>query len=560
MIFTRTIKNINRLREIARILLKYGFEDVIAYTPLKAVIPNRARLGWKKAEEFEKYSHWELLRMATEELGPSFIKFGQLLANRPDLLPAGLIRELQRLQSDVPPFPFEQVEEIINRSLKAPWNTIFSSIEPVPIGAASIGQVHRAELMNGRQVVIKIRRPGVKSKVETDLYIVKDIVRRSEKFFQSQGILNAMDIVNSFERSIMRELDYTFEARHMAQFRHYYRKRKDFYIPLVYKEYSTEEVLTMERVSGCKITDARQLNIWGINTEKLAEQGMDIYMSQIFEHGFFHADPHPGNIIISEKGVINLIDFGMVGKLNKQEKFAFAGIFMGMAQKDPRKMARNFRRLSPDTFIEDRAAFEREMSDIIDDFAYQSVEEASIADLAVRMQEVIRVYGLRVPGDIFIILRALTILEGIGKTIHPHFQTFEFIRPYGFRILREQYAPGYVADQVYSTSMQFLSFLNTFPVDVKAILRKLSRGRLHIRIEHLGYEAGVEKITNSVNRFSLVMLIVSLITGSAIFALAPFSDSLTTAGGMPYISIAGLVLAGLLSFVWVVMVWWQGRS
>ncbi|MBK6612297.1 MAG: AarF/ABC1/UbiB kinase family protein [Sphingobacteriales bacterium] len=292
MIFGKTIQNLKRTREILGVLLKYGLEDLVSNTSLQNLITKNRKLKWLRDDKpILDYTRWERIRLACEDLGPTFIKFGQVLSNRPDLLPDDFIIELQKLQSEVPPFPFNQVKSIIEEELKLPLADIFSQFDEKPVGSASIGQVHKAILADGRQVVVKVRRPGVAKRVRTDLLIIRDLVNRAEHILERNGIVNAIDAVDAFERSIQKELDYTNEARNISTFKHAYRNYKKFYVPSVYKEFSTSKVLVMEFVDGCKITDVVQLAAWGLDPPLLAEMGMDIYLTQIFEHGFFHADP-----------------------------------------------------------------------------------------------------------------------------------------------------------------------------------------------------------------------------------------------------------------------------
>ncbi len=552
----QTIKNINRVREITRILLKYGFEEVVANTPLKAVIPKRTRLGWASGN-YQQYSRWELMRMAAEELGATFIKLAQILANRPDLVPEELLIEFEKLQSDVPPFAIETVREIIESETKQKIEDLFDVFEEKPLGAASIGQVHKARLKDGTDVVVKVRRPQVKERVETDLIILKEIVRRGESFFQSQGLYNVMDIVKAFEKSILKELDYNTEARYITQFRNYYKDYTNFYVPKAFREYSTDKILFLELIKGCKITDVETLKRWGLEPTEIAEKGMDIYMVQIFEHGYFHADPHPGNILIRPDGVLCLIDFGMIGKLSQADKFSFAGILIGMAQKDAKKMARNFRRIAMDADIPDMRSFENDLQDIIDDFASLNVDEMSMADLAASLQDVIRDYRLEVPGGVFIILRALTILEGIGKTIHPTFDTYSFFRPYAIRLFKAKYSPKNITEELMDSGGAFLAFINSFPVEVNGILRKIRKGKLHIEVEHSGYESGVEKLNRAINRLTISFIIVGLLVASGLVMNAGQFAGWATEGGVPYLSILGFVMAFLLTMMLFFSNWWS---
>ncbi len=551
MMFDQTIKNINRVRSVVQVFLKYGFEDIVVNTPLKNLIPQNQKLNWsRKDKSVFEYSRWERVRMVTEELGATFIKLAQVLSNRPDILPAPLIQEFEKLQNEVPPFSHQQAKEIVERATGRPIADLFSYFEDRPMGSASIGQVHRARLMTGEDVVIKIRRPQVKELIRTDLDLLKDIIKITENYLSKQGILNPLEILSTFERTMQKELDYSMEARNLEQFRNFYRNEDSFRVPKAYTDLCSERVLVMELVHGCKITNVEQLKAWGLEPAEIAERGMDIYLKQIFEFGYFHADPHPGNILIQKDGGISLIDFGMVGKLLKKDKLAFAGIIVGMANKDARAMALNFRRLSLDSDIEDMRSFEYRLSELIEDFASLQLEEINMSALTVGLHRIIYDYKLKIPGGIFLILRAMAILEGIGERIHPKFQTFEFFKPYGRKIFLEQFSLKDISSDLLFAGSQFLSFLNKFPGELNYVLKKLRKGQLHYNVHYRGLEPLVQKVNRIANRLILALLICSLILASSLLMLVP--TSVRTIIGLPIYSGIGYLLAGVLSIVLVV--------
>lgn len=521
MFFNQAIKNLKRTREIIAVLIKYGFEEVVANTALHSFVPQSRQLTWVRNERYVlEYTRWERVRMVFEELGPTFIKGAQVLSNRPDLLPEDLIQEFQKLQSNVPPFAFETVKEIIESELGKPLDEIFEYFNSTSLAAASIGQVHRGKLLNGTEVVVKIQRPNVKLIVETDLSIIKEVIRRGASFFENNGISNPLDVVLAFEKSMQKELDYLSEARNISQFRAFYKHRKDFYVPLAYKEYSTSKVLVLEFVKGCKITDVPQLRKWDIDIPTLAKTGLGIYMTQIFEFGFFHADPHPGNILIRPDGAICLIDFGMVGKLSKRDKFAFTSVFTAMALKDARGMANALRKLAIDDDISDMRTLETDLNELIEDYISLDVSESSMAEMAQRLQSIIYDHKIRVPGAVFIILRALAILEGIGKTIYPEMNVYDYIKPYGRKMLMEQYSPENVGKDTLNVLNDFLNFLNAFPNEVRDILKKARQGRLSSEVRLAGFDRLIAVWHYTANRLALALIIATLILSASLITAA----------------------------------------
>ena len=549
--FKQTISNLTRIRQVGEVLIRYGFEDVVTSTPLRRLVTRSRRLSWQEGEQavFET-TRWQRIRMIIEELGPTFIKLAQALSNRADLLPQPLIDEFEKLQSNVPPFDVQLAKSIIEREMGQPLEEVFSEFDDVPLGSASIGQVHRARLLTGEEVVVKVQRPGVAEKVRSDLALLNELVRLTAGFLRKQGLSNPQDVVDAFERSMTKELDYTSEARSMEQFRTLYENYETFYIPKPYRELSTARILVIEFVSGCKITDKPQLLEWGLSPEKVAETGMDIYLTQIFEFGIFHADPHPGNVLVRPDGTLVLIDFGMVGKLSKQQKYAFAGVFIGMARQDPRGMALSFRRLALTSDIADMRAFEASLGELIEDFATLDVKDMSMSDLADALQGVIYNYKLQVPGAVFLILRALVILEGIGKVLHPRFNTFEFVKPYGARIVAEQYSAENILSEAEYTGTQLLALIQTLPADIRQIVRKISRGDLRVRIELSGYQLLLRKADQLVSRGILAAVSVALILFAGLSLLGRYpAGQMAYYRGLPIVTWYSLGLAAFLLLI-----------
>lgn len=524
MPFNQTIRNLNRTREILGILIKYGFEDIITNSTLRNLVTESTRISWLRQDKpvFE-YTRYERIRMCAEELGPTFVKLAQVLSNRPDIIPDALVREFEKLQDRVPPFPFEEAKAIIERETGKNLEDIFEEFSEKPMASASIGQVHRARLKTGELVVVKVQRPAVADIISQDLAVIKETVKRADRYLKKQGVLNADEVVKVFERSMQKELDYNNEARNIERFRATYKHRTDFYVPKPYREFSSEKVLILEFVEGCKITDVRQLKEWGISPVKVVEQGMDIYLSQIFEYGYFHGDPHPGNVLVDKNGRIILLDFGMVGQLMKKDKYAFAGIFIAMSRHNAQEMAVQMRKLAVEDNIVDMRQFIYDLNDLIEDYASLDVSESSIQDVITRLQKIMFDYKITVPGGVFIIFRAFAILEGIGKKMHPNFKTYEFIKPYGQKLIAEQLKPGNLAEEARSRLSNISAFLNSFPVEVRGILQKASRGKLHFEVELQGYGYLLKKMDSIANRISITYIICALIIGSSIALLADFN-------------------------------------
>ncbi|MGF1533244.1 MAG: ABC1 kinase family protein [Bernardetiaceae bacterium] len=544
------IKNINRIQQVIRLLLRYGFQDVVLNTPLRKRLPQQQK---QVAEAYPdrplevETRRWENVRIIIEELGPTFIKLAQVLSNRPDLLPAALISEFEKLQDKVPPFSTALARSIVEVETGKPIEETFSYFDDLPIGAASIGQVHRARLLTGEDVVVKVQRPNVADKVMTDLSLLREFVRLTETYFIGAGLLNPLEIVETFDKSMRRELNYQIEARNIEQFHKIYGEDSGFQVPKVYRDISTTKILVIEFIGGCKITDVEQLKAWGLSPERIAEQGIDIYLKQIFEGGFFHADPHPGNVLIRPSGKIALIDFGMTGKLMQQEKYAFAGVFISLARQDSRGMAINLRRLSTDSEIEDIRLLERDLNELIEEYIVLDTGDLGMQDLTARLQRISYQYKMKIPGSVFLILRALAILEGIGKQLHPNFEALTYIKPYGLKLLTEQYSIENISGEITFTASQLASLLYTLPLELRYILRKFKKDNIRFQIELKGYRAVLRKVDSAVNKVILSLFICALIIGGSLATIGDYAGQMPRLWGIPYLGILGYVLALLLT-------------
>lgn len=561
MLFDQPIKDFNRVVEVIQVLRKYRLEELVFLFQLKKLVPKHKRIRWEKGEsKMIQYSLWERLRMALEELGPAFIKLGQVLSNRKDLLPEELLDELEKLQSDVSPFDFDTVKSIIENESGKPIDDTFNTFIQEPLASASIGQVHKAVLPDGRQVVVKVQRPGIKRIIDRDISILKRIVNLGQGTLEKKfGFNNALDFIEEFEKTLKRELQYSYEARNMRQFREFYSEYDNFYIPIVYHNLSNDRVLVMEYVKGCKITDIDQLKAWGLVPEEVAESGMDIYLTQMFEYGYFHADPHPGNIIIRQDGVICLVDFGMVGRLSNTEKFAFANMLISMSKQDAQGMGNHFRKLAISDEITNRRAFEADLNELIEDYAMLDISETNLAEIAMRIQEMIYKYRMVVPSSLFLLLRALTILEGIGKTIHPNFNTYDYLQPYGKKVMMDRLNKDALLEEAWHRISQFDYFIRNFPLDLQEIIRSIKRGKLQIEVENKGYEPVIKKINNASNRLSLTLIIVALLIGGSLLVLADLPEGATTKNGIPYLTWGAYLIAGGMSLLIWFKNFWNSR-
>ncbi len=562
MLFNKTIENIGRIRKLIEVLVKYGFEDIVVNTGLRTILTPKKKIKGRMPEEEHEFTHtrWERIRLIMEELGPTYIKLGQMLSNRPDFVPEPLIKELEKLLDNVPPFSTEKAREIIAGELGKPIEEIFLYLDEVPIGSASIGQVHRARLISGDDVVVKVQRPNAKRQVVADLSLIREFVKLTENYFIKAGILNPLEILETFTKTLQNELDYFTEARNLEQFRVLYRDLDHLYVPKPFRDLSTKKVLTIEFISGCKVNDVPTIKSWGLKPKDIAKNGLNIYLKQIFEGGVFHADPHPGNILIKPNGKIALIDFGMVGKLMQSQKYAFAGVFISLANKDAKSMATNLRRLATDHEIDDMRAFEYDLNDMIQDYGVMTDDDVGVKDFTARLQKIAYKYKLQMPGVIFLVLRSLAILEGTVKSLDSNFDVVENIKPIGLKLIEEQYSFKNVSGELSNSIAQAFTLFYNLPLEVSDIVKQIRKGKIVLNTRQTGLEQSQRQLDFIANRLVMAIIIGALIIASALSYGSALEKEIAGLFGVPYYSIFCLLLAGFLGFIIFINDYRSGRN
>lgn len=562
MLFNNTIENISRIRKLIEVLVKYGFVDIVVNTGLRNILTPKKKTKGKNSEETHEFTQtrWERIRLIIEEMGPTYIKLGQMLSNRPDIVPEPLIKELEKLQDRVPSFSADKAKEIIERELGKSISELFLYFDEVTIGSASIGQVHRARLISGDDVVVKVQRPDAKRQVIADLSLIREFVKLTENYFIKAGILNPLEIVDTFARSLQNELDYFTEARNLEQFRIFYHDLEHLYVPKPFRDLSTKKVLTIEFISGCKVNDIPTIKSWGLRPKDIAGNGLNIYLKQIFEGGIFHADPHPGNILIKPNGKIALIDFGMIGKLMQSQKYAFAGVFISLANKDAKSMATNLRRLATDHEIDDMRAFEYDLNDLIQDYMVMENDAVGVKDFTARLQKIAYKYKLQIPGVIFLILRSLAILEGTVKSLDPSFDVLENIKPFGMKLIAEQYSFKNISGEFSHSIAQAFTLFYNLPLEIRDIVKQIRKGKIVLNTRQAGAEQAQRQLDFIANRLVMAIIISALIIAAALSYGSALGKEISGLFGIPYFSILCLLVAGFLGFILFINDYRSGRN
>jgi ubiquinone biosynthesis protein len=544
----QTVRNLARVREIVRVLVKYGWGDLVprlgpaaAIERLRRRIDRRAR----EAPEWETFTTEQRIRMAFEELGPTFIKLGQVLATRPDLIPMSLVEELRLLQDRVPPFPAEQARAEVERELGRPIAGLFASFDDAPLAAASIAQVHRATLEDGSPVVVKVRRPGLESVIANDLDILGAFAGLLEDNVPESRQFSPRAIADEFRRSIWREIDLTREARNIDRFARNFRGDSGVHVLRVHGALSSRGVLTLEYIDGIKASDVAALDAAGIDRKALARRGVEFVVKQIFAHGFFHADPHPGNIFVLRDGRIAPIDMGMMGVLDRDNRDALLELLVGLLLGDAGKIVALFRRLELVDERADLAGLRRDAQELLDAYRELPLEEVDIATMLGELFEVLARHRVHVPPDLMLTGKALATVEGVARLLDPRLDPMEAMRPLVLRWYLERLAdPRFLARDAIRASEETLALLAVLPGELTAIVKSLARGRFRVIAEVEGQAHAVRERARGTNRLALSLMVSALLVGSAILLAAPDGPLVFGVPANPVLGVLGLLTAG----------------
>ena len=548
-----TYRNLDRYRQILVILFKYGFDSVLDRINLGSYFETGLQtISRNRRAQVEGLTDYERLRMAFEELGPAFIKMGQILSTRPDLIPLDLTLELRKLQDNVPPFPIAQVKEILEQELRAPMDKYFARFEEIPLAAASIGQVHRAQMVTGEEVIVKVQRPGIKQALEVDLEILNHLAILIERHITEAKVFQPTKIVDEFAGSIEKEINYEIEAQHAKRFARQFANNKFIYVPKIFKLTTTKRVLTMEYVDGIKVSDVGRLEHSGLDCKIIASRGADLTFEQIFKHGFFHADPHPGNICILPGNVICYLDFGMMDYVDKRSMDTVADIILGYVKRDKAVVADATMRLVEWDENPDPRALEGDIEVFIDRYLNKPLKGIHVGDIARESQQLFARHGLRLPPDIFFMIKAISEVQSIGLLLDPAFDIFTKATPFIKKIQTERMHPFSFMDDFLALS----SHLRQVPLDLHDLLKQLKQGKGKLRIEHRGLEPLIFGINRSSNRIAFSLIIASLIIGSSLIITTHTGPSID---GLPILGLLGYTIAAVLCLWLLVLIRRSGK-
>lgn len=551
---TRTYKSARRLQQIINVFLRYGFGKLIDQIHLGRFIPFKKRLrAFGIWPDVKGPSVPERLRMAFADLGPSFIKLAQLLSSRPDLITTRYADEFKKLQDEVPPFPVNEAKKIIEEELKLPVGNILSHFDDAPIAAASIAQVHRATLFDGADVVVKIQRPDIRAQIETDINILSYIARLLDKYLPESRFFNPIGIVEEFSRTVRKELNFVEEARSCIKFRKNFENRPEIYFPKIYSELVTEKVLVMERVDGVRIDNIAAIDKLGLDRKKIAKAGIDAYFKQILEDGFFHADPHPGNILVMPSGVIAFLDFGIVGRVSDELKETMANTFIALIEKDFDRLIDQYVELGIVPEHIDLESFKREFKadivDILEPLYGLTLQEINFAQYLDTITHLAIKHYLRIPSDLLLINKAMLILDNLGRQLDPGFDFIAASEPYASRIIRSRVSPAMLYEKAKKNVTELGDFVFLLPRQMKQVIKKVLKDDIHVKMHHVNLPEFIKDMDRSSNRISFSLIISSILISSAIMHATGVGPKIF---GMSILGFIAFGLAFLLG-IWLII-------
>ena len=554
-----TVRDLGRLQDIASVLIRWGFGDVVKRMGMAGVLEKAGRLlHWQAVEEGRlRMDVPTRLRCTLQDLGPTFVKLGQVLATRVDLLPPAWIDELGKLQNAVPALPWDAVLPQLREDLGAEPEAVFARVEHEPLAAASLAQAHRAWLVDGSAVVLKIRRPGIRDTVEADLRLLKHLAVIVEKNLPELRRYHPQRIVQQFSASLRRELDFAAECRNAERIAHNFAGRDDIVIPRVYWQWTCERLNVQECLEGVPGRDLAAVDAMGLDRVQLARTGAGLVLKMVLEDGFFHADPHPGNIFYMPDGAIGVIDFGMVGRVTEQRRFQIVRLLHGLVAHDSAAVAEVLADWTEENNDIDEVRLQESADVFVDQYRGVPLKDLRMGAMLGDVTAMLREHGLSLPADLALMIKAFLTLEGMGRQLDPDFDMASEARPYLERAMLERFAPDVLVRRGRRTLSGLVDLLRDMPRDVHRLLQSARRGKLQMHIEVDTLRAFGEQVDRAANRLTMGIITASLVIGSSIV--------MNSVGGG--VSNRWLMALGVLGFVgaalcgvWILFsIWRSGR-
>lgn len=542
IMFDKQQRKLKRSAKLISVLSKYGFKDLISRMN-----------GNKKSEEklhdpdeiVSKGTVYERIRLALEELGPTFVKLGQSFSNREDLLPPEMIQELQKLQDRVEVVHMN-VEEILENEFDISVKDYFKEINPNPIATASIAQVYKGFLLTGEEVILKIKKPDILPVIEDDLLLIKDLVKLISTYSEIGSKLNLKQAVSTFEKSLLEEISLVNERNNIHQFALNFKNNKETYVPKIYDEFCNNNVLCMEFIDGIKVTDTASLQKHGIDPVTVSETGLQLFVSQILDYGFFHADPHAGNILVKKDGKVVFIDFGAVGKIQPNDKEILENLIISFVAKNPKKIVRYLKKMAVSYEIPNDKRFENDVEEVLNFVHSTSLKDINPQVIMNKMKDVLKENRLYMPDYFYLLFKGIGLIEGVGRTINPDLDVVKSLNPYARKIFTKKISPEKVLKKSLEKIQNFTDNIDDIPKELRSVLQKLDDDQFTISSEI----KNIEK-TNQLIKSSIINLILTMILGANIIATAIVfvSEQGPRIGEMSLVAVLGFCFSIILTVI-----------
>ncbi|GLV13060.1 ABC transporter [Alicyclobacillus hesperidum] len=553
-ILGKRVRHLSRYKDIAQILVANGFGWFIDEIGLFDILSLPRRI-FSERRERETISTYERMRLVIEQLGPTFIKLGQIASLRADVFPPEFIEQLTKLQDEVPPVPFDQIRTIVETELGQPLLDVFRAFDELPVGAASIGQVHRAELHSGEEVAVKVQRPDIQQKIEIDLDILMDLARLAERHFEWAAHYELSQVVEEFRYTLLNELNYTIEGRNADRLRNIHEGDATVRIPRIFWDWTTSRVLTMEYVRGIKLTNGAFLRESGYRTGEIAQRVANAEFTQMLMHGFFHADPHPGNLAVLPDHSVLFMDFGMVGRLTPEMKRHLSALIIALMRRDSDAIVRVLYRMGVVPSDVDDRRLHRDVDNLREKYYDLPFTQISLGDAVSELFSVAYRHRIKIPSDLALVGKTLVTVEGVVEGLDSSFRILNIAEPFGRALLRDRMNPSHFIGKAFKGAVDTAELLTDVPRQIRGILREWRRGKVRVQLEMAEVDQLMRQLVRIGNRlsFSITLLAFSIFMAGLLIATV-LKRSSSALWSFPTTEV-GVAVGLFMVFILIVSIW-----